>query len=85
MLGYFGAEVRDRCGICDNCVAGVAPEEGLQTGAPYAVQDTVRHTEFGVGTVTDLEDDRVTVLFEEVGYRTLGLDAVEERDLLQKA
>lgn len=85
MLGYFGAEVRDRCGICDNCVAGVAPEEGQQAGAPYAVQDAVRHTEFGAGTVTDLEEDRLTVLFEDVGYRTLALDAVEERGLLEKA
>ncbi len=85
MLGYFGAEVRDRCGICDNCVAGVAPDESRDTDAPYAVQDAVRHEEFGVGTVTDVEDDRLTVLFEDVGYRTLGLDAVEERGLLERA
>jgi ATP-dependent DNA helicase RecQ len=85
MLGYFGAEVRDRCGICDNCTAGVAPEEHQETDAPYAVQDRVRHEEFGVGTVTDVEEDRITVLFEDVGYRTLALDAVEERGLLEQA
>jgi ATP-dependent DNA helicase RecQ len=85
MLGYFGAEVRDRCGICDNCVAGVAPDESPDTDAPYAVQDSVRHEEFGLGTVTDVEEDRLTVLFEDVGYRTLGLDAVEERGLLERA
>jgi len=84
MLAYFGAEVRDRCGTCDNCVAGTAPEEGQEPDAPYAVQASVRHTEFGIGTVTDVEDDRLTVLFEDVGYRTLALDLVEERGLLSE-
>ncbi|HEU4338060.1 MAG TPA: RecQ family ATP-dependent DNA helicase [Nocardioides sp.] len=83
MLGYFGAPVRDRCGICDNCVAGLAPEEAADPGVPYAVQSTVRHAEFGLGTVTDVEDDRITVLFEDEGYRTLALDLVEERGLLE--
>jgi ATP-dependent DNA helicase RecQ len=83
MLGYFGAEVRDRCGICDNCVAGLAPDEAADPGVPYAVQSTVRHAEFGVGTVTDVEEDRITVLFEDEGYRTLALDLVEERGLLE--
>lgn len=83
MLGYFGAEVRDRCGICDNCVAGLAPDETVAPDVPYAVQSTVRHAEFGVGTVTDVEEDRITVLFEDEGYRTLALDLVDERGLLE--
>ena len=49
------------------------------------MQDAVRHPEFGHGTVTDMEDDRVTVLFEDVGYRTLSRGLVEERGLLEKA
>jgi ATP-dependent DNA helicase RecQ len=85
MLGYFGAEARDRCGICDNCVAGTAPEEAPDPAGPFSVQSTVRHEEFGIGTVTDVEDDRVTVLFEDVGYRTLSLELVEERGLLEEA
>ena len=85
MLGYFGAEVGDRCGICDNCVSGVAPDELRDPDAAYAAQDTVRHQEFGLGTVTDVEDDRVTVLFDDAGYRTLSLDAVEEQGLLEDA
>lgn len=83
MLGYFGAEVGDRCGICDNCVAGVAPDETQAEDAAYAVQDAVRHDEFGLGTVTDVEEDRVTVLFDDVGYRTLSTELVEERGLLE--
>ncbi|WP_210504407.1 RecQ family ATP-dependent DNA helicase [Nocardioides xinjiangensis] len=83
MLGYFGAEVRDRCGVCDNCLSGDAPDESQDADAPYAVQNTVEHPEFGTGTVTDVEDDRITVLFEDVGYRTLSLDLVEDRGLLE--
>ena len=85
MLGYFGAEVRDRCGICDNCTSGVAPEEGRDPDAPYVVEGRVRHDEFGAGTVTDVEDDRVTVLFEDAGYKTLSLELVEEHGLLEEA
>jgi hypothetical protein len=31
------------------------------------------------------EGDRIVVLFEDVGYRTLSLDTVRERNLLQQA
>lgn len=44
----------------------------------------MRHEEFGTGTVTDLEEDRVTVLFDDVGYRTLSLDVVAEQGLLER-
>ena len=83
MLGYFGAEVTDRCGTCDNCLAETAPEEGVADGTAYVVQATVEHAEFGTGTITDVEPDRVTVLFGEVGYRTLAIELVEERGLLE--
>jgi transcription elongation factor GreA-like protein len=42
----------------------------------------VRHRSWGVGTVLHAEQDRITVMFEAVGYRTLSLAAVEEQDLL---
>jgi hypothetical protein len=35
--------------------------------------------------VTDIADDRITVLFEDAGYRTLSLDLVEDRGLLEQA
>ena len=77
--------MRERCGICDNCVAGLAPEEVRDPRAPYAIQDAVEHQEFGLGTVTDVEDDRITVLFEDAGYKTLSLELVEEHELLTAA
>jgi ATP-dependent DNA helicase RecQ len=85
LLGYFGEEVTRRCGVCDNCRSGSA-EQATPDAAdvPFPVQSQVRHQEFGEGTVTDVEEDRLTVLFEDVGYRTLSSRLVQENDLLTK-
>ena len=64
---------------------GVATEVATDEGSAFPLRSLVHHAEFGAGTVTDLEEDRITVLFDEVGYRTLSLRLVEERDLLRKA
>ncbi|MDX2593737.1 RecQ family ATP-dependent DNA helicase [Streptomyces sp. WI03-4A] len=51
--------------------------------APYEPNDTVRHAEWGRGTVMSVEDDRIVVLFEQVGYKTLSLAALRrDHDLL---
>jgi len=84
---YFGEDDHD-CGRCDNCRSGraTASAEGTEAraDAPYPPEAAVRHPEFGEGTVMDVEDDRVTVLFAEVGYRVLDLSVVEERHLLER-
>ncbi len=86
LLGYFGEEVTGRCGVCDNCRSGAAEEAtAVSVDTPFPVQSVVRHEEFGEGTVTDVEEDRLTVLFEDVGYRTLALAVVEDNDLLRPA
>ncbi|MEV7432025.1 RecQ family ATP-dependent DNA helicase [Nocardioides sp. NPDC092400] len=85
LQGYFGEQAEHRCGRCDNCRAGIAEDPADEQDVAYPVQSEVRHEEFGPGVVTDVEDDRVTVLFESVGYRTLSLDVVEEHELLQLA
>ncbi len=83
LLGYFGEEVTRRCGVCDNCRSGVAEEAAVvPTDVPFPVQSQVRHEEFGEGTVTDVEEDRLTVLFEDVGYRTLSVRLVQDNRLL---
>jgi ATP-dependent DNA helicase RecQ len=88
LLGYFGDEDRRRCGHCDNCRSGVAAEvagemsqEASEEGR-FAVGAQVTHARFGTGQVADVESDRITVLFERVGYRTLSLDVVEDQHLL---
>jgi ATP-dependent DNA helicase RecQ len=80
LLAYFGEPDRSLCGQCDNCRAGLATEPDAE--GPYAVGARVAHEEFGSGMVTDVEDDRLTVLFDDVGYRTLSLKVVEEHHLL---
>jgi ATP-dependent DNA helicase RecQ len=84
VLSYFGEEHEAPCGNCDNCDAGlVEPEEDVER--PFEVGATVSHSEWGAGEVQRYDGDRVAVLFESVGYRTLALGVVEERGLLQAA
>ena len=85
LVGYFGEQLDEVCGICDTCEAGVAEPLVTARDGRFAVQARVEHEEFGIGTVTDVEEDRITVLFEDVGYRTLSLEVVEEQDLLVPA
>ena len=83
LVGYFGEPVEDRCGVCDNCRDGVAPEPTDDRDAAFAVQARVVHEEFGEGVVTDVEEDRLTVLFDDVGYRTLSLELIQSERLLR--
>jgi ATP-dependent DNA helicase RecQ len=43
----------------------------------------VRHAEWGVGTVQRFEADKMVVLFDDVGYKTLSVDLVVANDLLE--
>ena len=84
VLSYFGEEHEAPCGNCDNCDAGlVEPEADVER--PFEVGATVTHSEWGAGEVQRYDGDRVVVLFESVGYRTLDLELVEEKGLLQNA
>jgi ATP-dependent DNA helicase RecQ len=49
----------------------------------YPPETAVRHREWGPGVVMNSEDDRITVFFEEEGYKVLSLEAIRERDLLR--
>ena len=81
LLQYFGERDPEECGDCDNCRAGNPQEADLES--PFATEDLVRHERFGVGTVMSLEGEEITVLFDEVGYRTLSLPTVLNRHLLE--
>ncbi|MFB9181233.1 RecQ family ATP-dependent DNA helicase [Dactylosporangium sucinum] len=52
---------------------------------PFPVSSEVRHTEWGTGTVMAYERDRVVVLFDEVGYKTLSVPIVRKSKLLEPA
>ncbi|MBY3555018.1 ATP-dependent DNA helicase RecQ [Modestobacter lapidis] len=82
LLGYFGEQLDQPCGNCDNCSAGTAEHQAPADEQPFPVDTAVQHAEWGPGVVMRHEDDRVVVLFDEVGYKTLALGAVLERRLL---
>jgi ATP-dependent DNA helicase RecQ len=81
LLAYFGENLPKPCGHCDNCVNGLpAPSES--SDVPFAVHSKVRHDEWGSGMVMGYEEDRMTVLFDELGYKTLSVPVVLENKLL---
>ena len=43
---------------------------------------TVRHMTWGIGTVLGYYDDRMTVLFDSVGYKTLSVSVVAQGNLI---
>lgn len=66
LLNYFGEQQQEPCGFCDNCEAGItAGNKGLK---PYEINSRVIHKSWGEGTVMRYEDDKVVVLFDQVGY-----------------
>jgi ATP-dependent DNA helicase RecQ len=79
LLQLLGEPHRRPCRRCDNCAAGTATE---QLDLRYPLGSRVRHPEWGVGIVQQYEQDRLVVLFDEAGFRTLSLSLVDEADLL---
>jgi ATP-dependent DNA helicase RecQ len=98
LLGYFGEQLDVACGHCDNCEAGQAarrrarpavprPRSAPRAAAagddrPFPVSSAVRHPDWGAGTVMAYDQDRIVVLFQEVGYKTLSVPIVRRRRLL---
>lgn len=83
LLNYFGEGYEAPCGKCDNCEAGLV--DGVNGAEPFELNARVRHDEWGEGLVVRYEDEKMTVLFDEAGYKTLSVAMVQERDLLAEA
>jgi ATP-dependent DNA helicase RecQ len=81
ILGYFGEAYEPPCGNCDNDERAHAAAH--RPAGPFAAGERVRHPGWGPGTVGQVEDDSLTVVFDSVGYKRLELDIVLERGLLE--
>ncbi len=84
LLSYFGEPFDPPCGHCDVCERGDGERPAASDG-PFALGSRVRHGQWGEGAVQRYDEGAVVVLFDEVGYKTLSLDVVIERDLLAGA
>jgi ATP-dependent DNA helicase RecQ len=72
LLNYFGESFEPPCNACDNCRSGRAVE--VETEGPLPIGARVSHEAFGAGTVAGWEDGRLTVAFDDSGYRTILAD-----------
>jgi hypothetical protein len=50
----------------------------------FAAGERVAHDEWGEGVVMQSSPERITVLFDDAGYRNLAPEIVEERQLLER-
>jgi ATP-dependent DNA helicase RecQ len=85
LLAYFGEQMIEVCGRCDTCEAGTSRAPEPDAATPYDVGADVVHRSFGSGSVVDVDGETVTVLFDEVGYRTLDAGIIERKGLLDTA
>jgi ATP-dependent DNA helicase RecQ len=83
LLGYFGETSTRPCGNCDSCARKAERGQPLGEEHPAVAPDTaVEHREWGHGVVISGESDRITVLFDDFGYRTLAMDVVRDAEIL---
>jgi ATP-dependent DNA helicase RecQ len=81
LLRYFGEFSEDPCGRCDNCEAGRSTPAD-RGDAAFAPGERVEHREWGRGTLLGHKEGRLTVVFDDVGYKELLEETVVAEGLL---
>jgi ATP-dependent DNA helicase RecQ len=90
ILAYFGQSGEVTCGRCDNCTSSgerpaAARGRKRKDDVPFPLESRVAHGSWGEGRVLAYDDDTMTVLFDEGGYRTLSVELVRDKQLLHPA
>jgi ATP-dependent DNA helicase RecQ len=88
ILNYFGEEPDwQHCEHCDVDLQQryATRRTSAESTHEFSVNDTVEHVSLGRGVVQRVTSDTLTVLFDEAGYKTLGVDIIQEQALLSKA
>lgn len=87
LLGYFGEELPEPCGNCDTCSSGSAyrwaDEHDAAGEDPFPLAARVTHETWGAGVVMHTDADRLTVFFDDAGYKVLSIAAVRDGGLLE--
>ena len=68
LLAYFGEQMTQGVRALRQLPRGTSMADQGAVG-PFPVHSQVRHPEWGAGMVLSYEEDRMTVLFDEVGTR----------------
>ncbi len=85
VLNYLGGGFEVPCGRCDNCEAGIVVLED-EEGELFPLSSHIAHKKWGEGAVQHYEgEDKMVVLFDEIGYKTMVVALVEQSLLLEPA
>ena len=85
LLHYFGEDLPEPCGHCDNCESGLVKQAQLDSeDKPFPLQARVMHKKLGLGTVMRYEGDKVVILFDTEGYKSLVTQFLIDNKLLEK-
>lgn len=82
LLNYFGEEFHAPCQTCDNCQAGYVAKDDKSL-QPFPINSRVCHKSWGEGLVMRYEEEKMVVLFDDVGYKNLAVEIVIENQLLE--